>query len=758
MTNLTGQSLGRYQILEQLGKGGMATVYKAYDTRLERDVAVKIIRRETFPEEQLERILKRFEREAKALARLTHPNIVPVIDYGEYEGAPYLVMPYLPGGTLKQLLGTPMPWQEAVRILLPIAQALEYAHEHNIIHRDIKPSNILLTEKGQPMLSDFGIAKILESGDTATLTGAGVGVGTPEYMAPEQWTGGAGPQADLYSLGVVFYELVTGRKPYTADTPAAILLKQATEPLPRPTQFVRDLPEAVEKLLLKALAKKPEDRYENMAAFAAAMVTLLSGQSQPSQPVIRPAPPSSQVDDSIPTIEQAAARDEIPPAPPEPGEPMAPSSPPPVKKRIWWPWVAGGLLVVAGIIIAILAIPGLVTKSVPTPSVPASTRNTAYTCTDSIGCLRIGPADPIHIAYLLVVSGPNAALGTDSRNGVEIAIDDARGRMLGHAIKFDGEDGGCSAAGGQAAAAKLAADPTIIAVIGPSCSSEARTAEKILSIAGLVTVSPSTTAPDLTDPASPNHYAGFFRTAHNDNIQGAAAADFAYNFLGVRKVATIHDGSSYADELQHVFADSFRALGGTVWLQTSIHVGQTDMSPTLASIATGSPELIYLPVFLPEGALLIQQARNTPSLKNTKLMVADGLYSLDFVYAAGSAVEGVYVSSPLVQGDAYDAFVAKYKVKFGTAPIDVFHAHAYDAYNIIMSAIKKVAVLEPDGTIYIPRQALRDAMASTSNFQGLTGVLTCHTNGDCANPIIGVYQYHIGQYPPTLVWPTQYVK
>ena len=308
MSDLIGQSLGRYHILEQLGEGGMATVYKAFDTRLERDVAVKIIRTDQFAPAMLERILKRFEREAKALARLTHPNIVSVIDYGEHDGAPYLVMPYLPGGTLKQRLGKPMPWQEAVRILLPIAQALEYAHEHNIIHRDIKPSNILLTEKGQPMLSDFGIAKILESGETATLTGTGVGVGTPEYMAPEQWTGQAGPQSDLYSLGVVLYELVTGRKPYTADTPAAILLKQANEPLPRPGQFIRSLPEAVEKALLKALAKKPEDRYPEMSALAIALENLLSGQTHaPSAPA---APASRTVEETSATIFQEATRDD----------------------------------------------------------------------------------------------------------------------------------------------------------------------------------------------------------------------------------------------------------------------------------------------------------------------------------------------------------------------------------------------------------------------------------------------------------------
>jgi len=219
MTNLIGQSLGRYHILEQLGEGGMATVYKAYDTRLERDVAVKLIRKSAFSEEVLERMLRRFDREAKALAKLTHPNIVSIIDYGEFEGSPYLIMPYLPGGTLKQHLGKPISWQESARLLAPIARALQYAHEQGIVHRDIKPSNILITKSGEPMLSDFGIAKVLDNEEATNLTMSGTGVGTPEYMAPEQWTGQATAQSDIYSLGVVFYEMVAGRKPYMADTP-----------------------------------------------------------------------------------------------------------------------------------------------------------------------------------------------------------------------------------------------------------------------------------------------------------------------------------------------------------------------------------------------------------------------------------------------------------------------------------------------------------------------------------------------------------
>jgi tRNA A-37 threonylcarbamoyl transferase component Bud32 len=280
MSNLLGQSLGRYHILEQLGEGGMAVVYKAYDTRLERDVAVKVIRTEKLTLETMTRTLKRFEREAKALAKLTHPNIVPITDYGEHDGKPYLVMPYLPGGTLKQRLkGKPMPWQDAVRLLIPIARALHYAHQQGIIHRDVKPSNILITQSGEPMLTDFGIAKILlDNEETADLTGTGMGVGTPEYMSPEQFQGkGVDARTDVYSLGVVLYEMVTGRKPYQADTPAAVLIKQVTEPLPRPCMFVPDLPAVFEKMLIKAMAKNSEDRYQNMGELTATLEGLLSG-------------------------------------------------------------------------------------------------------------------------------------------------------------------------------------------------------------------------------------------------------------------------------------------------------------------------------------------------------------------------------------------------------------------------------------------------------------------------------------------------
>jgi len=276
MTNLIGQSLGRYHILEQLGEGGMAVVFKAFDTRLERKVAVKVI--SPF-KQQDEKVLKRFEREAKALAQLSHPNIVKVLDFGEQGGLHYLVMEYLRGGTLKSRLGKPIPCQEAARLLLPVAQALEFSHQRGIVHRDVKPSNLLFSETRELMLSDFGIAKILDAGDALRLTSTNVMIGTPDYMAPEQiHSKDVDHRADIYSLGVVLYEMITGRKPFTAKTPIAVLVKSASEPLPNPKLFIPDLPGFIEGVLLKALAKKPQDRFENMESFACELRRMAEGQ------------------------------------------------------------------------------------------------------------------------------------------------------------------------------------------------------------------------------------------------------------------------------------------------------------------------------------------------------------------------------------------------------------------------------------------------------------------------------------------------
>jgi branched-chain amino acid transport system substrate-binding protein len=378
-----------------------------------------------------------------------------------------------------------------------------------------------------------------------------------------------------------------------------------------------------------------------------------------------------------------------------------------------------------------------------------------YECTDALGCVTVKPGDPITIAYALVISGPDETLGIDSRNGIEIAIDD-KGQVMGHDVNLIGEDDGCSAEGGQAAGTKLAANPAIVAVIGTSCSSAARVAVPLLSKAGFVIISASNTAPELTIAGNPNNHPGYLRTAHSDAVQGAAAAKFAWEHLKVKKAATIHDGSIYAESLQRVFAEEFTKMGGTITAQEAVDPNQTDMKSVLTSIATGEPELIYMPIFVKAGVLVVRQARETAGLENTYLMGADGMFSTDVTEGAGDSVEGFFVSSPDLAAftSDYEAkFLPAYQAKFGTVPVSIFHAHAYDATMMIFAAIEKVAVKGDDGTLYIPRQALRDAMFATANFQGLTGNLTCTPTGDCADPKIAVYEYHAGEYPPLKVWP-----
>jgi WD40 repeat protein len=277
MQNYIGQQIDRYRITERLGMGGMAVVYKAYDTRLERDVALKLIRTESISEDQHSRLMKRFEREAKALGCLHHPNIVSVFDYGDFGGIPYLILEYLPGRTLKEV-EKPVSVEQAAKWLAPIAHALDHTHKQNILHRDVKPSNILLTPQDETKLSDFGIAKLIEISNEVTLTGEGVGIGTPEYMAPEQGLGRTvDGRADIYALGVVFYELVTGVKPFTADTPMAVMIKQINDPLPLPTNVAPNLPIAIEKILIKALAKNPLNRFGEMREFAALLDIIAQG-------------------------------------------------------------------------------------------------------------------------------------------------------------------------------------------------------------------------------------------------------------------------------------------------------------------------------------------------------------------------------------------------------------------------------------------------------------------------------------------------
>jgi branched-chain amino acid transport system substrate-binding protein len=394
------------------------------------------------------------------------------------------------------------------------------------------------------------------------------------------------------------------------------------------------------------------------------------------------------------------------------------------------------ILIVLAAVITLAAAPALAQTKKAEPAKKAE-----FKCEDPMGVVKIKKGDPIHIANWMVVAGENASLGTDTKRGVEIAVDDIGGKLLGHPIKLSTQDTGCNAEGGQAAATKLASDPTIVAAIGSNCSSEARPGAPLLWKAGIATVSPSNTAPYLTDPKRGPEYEGYLRTAHNDKVQGAVAAEFAIKKLGVKKAATIHDGSVYAEQLQGVFAETFKKLGGTITAQEAVAPSDTDMRPVLTKIATGKPEFIYYPIFIAAGGHITRQVKEVSGLEKVYLMGADGVFSPDFYKAAGDTAIGMFHSSPDFSAFAagYKDFLAKHQKKFGEKPLAPFHAHGYDAAMMIFAAIKKVGKTGPDGTLCIGRKALRDALYATKDMKGLTGNLTCSKFGDCADPRIAVY-------------------
>lgn len=315
MEDLTGKQFGTYRIISSFGEGGMATVYKAYQASMDRHVALKVLPRFHSADPEF---LGRFEQEAKALAELQHPHILPVYDFGESEGYTYFVMPLMRVGNLAELLGDrQLPLEKIHQIISQVGSALEFAHSRGFIHRDVKPSNILLDESGNCTLMDFGIAKIIEGSKEFTRTG-GI-LGTPVYMSPEQGSGQKiDSKSDIYSLGIILYEMVTGRPPFDAETPVAVIFKHVHDPLPPPSSFKSDLSDEVESVILKSLAKNPEDRYKNVREMVDALsqaVTISMHKEQTKvdlpQTVKEYFPGTTQVDPDLPEQEMIAAESPV---------------------------------------------------------------------------------------------------------------------------------------------------------------------------------------------------------------------------------------------------------------------------------------------------------------------------------------------------------------------------------------------------------------------------------------------------------------
>jgi branched-chain amino acid transport system substrate-binding protein len=372
---------------------------------------------------------------------------------------------------------------------------------------------------------------------------------------------------------------------------------------------------------------------------------------------------------------------------------------------------------------------------------------------DEFGSVQVAPGDPIKVGTLLVETTADKNLGLDSEYGVELAVDhldgtfdQTDGQILGHPIALVKEDDKCDASGGQEGGTKLAADPQIVAVIGTSCSSAALgVADKILGDKGIPLISPSNTNPALTQEGVHNPF--YLRTAHNDVIQAGVVSDFVIQRLNPQSAATIHDESPYTTALSELFADNMKKQGVEVTAIEAINSEQQDFKALLTKMGQQAPDVIYMPDFEPACGLIPKQAEDVQGLADTTFISSDGCANPETAELGGDAVNGMYRSGPdltgFAQADFYNnEFLPAYTELSGeNSPLSTFHAHAYDAFNILAEAIKKVAVQGDDGSLTIGRSALRDALFATSGYQGIVGTITCNPLGDCATDVaIAVYQ------------------
>ncbi len=378
--DLIGTKLGQYEIIEEIGRGGMATVYRGRQISINRTVAVKVLPRHFLHDPGF---YERFEREVDVIAHLEHPHILPIYDFGKDRDVPYIVMRFLGGGSLAQTIRRGVPkLADLEKAFSQIGQALDHAHLQGIIHRDLKPGNVMLDENGNAYLSDFGIARIMGS----NLTGSAI-IGTPAYMSPEQAHGmPLDARSDIYSLGVVLFECITGREPFQAETPMALLLKHINEPIPPLRSFRDDIPDSVEMVIMRATAKNPNDRYSSAGEMAAAYSAAL----RESGPVSKSTPRLLYED--TPTITpDSGARFTPPPRPatggygtPAPITPPAYAAPPAtgaqlygqteqIQKRSRLPLILGAVILGAVVIIGgALALPGLNPGEAPVTLIPAT--------------------------------------------------------------------------------------------------------------------------------------------------------------------------------------------------------------------------------------------------------------------------------------------------------------------------------------------------------------------------------------------------
>ncbi|MBM3122600.1 MAG: hypothetical protein FJZ97_10535, partial [Chloroflexi bacterium] len=575
------------------------------------------------------------------------------------------------------------------QVVSQVGDALNYAHGRGLVHRDVKPSNVLIDEGGNCLLTDFGLARMVEA--SVNLTATGTIMGTPAYMSPEQGAGHkTDSRSDIYSLGIILYEMATGRVPYRAETPVAVVFMHVSGPLPLPRSLNPDLPEAVERVILKALAKNPDDRYQTAEALVAAL-----RQAIPEAP--RPEGKATARTESKPKQARAALSPTLGALPD--AEVVAPPAP---RRRVpGWAWA----VIVLGVgLVGSLAAGGIflanrpVGASAPAPS-PVSTR------TEAIGVPPTSKAAPtlppverpvsfLRLAILAPLSGPVPTFGVSTRDGALLAIDEwnAKGGVLGMQIEAIVEDSQCSADPAVAAANKVIDVDGVHYIVGEVCSKASIPVSEIAEAKAVIQISPTSTNVAVTLNADGTTKKHVFRACFIDPFQGAVAAAFAEK-QGFKTAFIMFDqGNDYVRGLAEAFEGAYTAAGGTIVGKESYTATDTDFSAILAKVANANPDVVYLPDYYNIVNLVTAQAKEKGI--TAPFMGGDGWDSADLNKEAASG--GFYTnhyseqdSRPIVAAFA-TAYGAKYQDDTGAARVpDALAALAYDATNLLLAAIEK---------------------------------------------------------------------
>ncbi|SDD36944.1 bifunctional serine/threonine-protein kinase/ABC transporter substrate-binding protein [Actinokineospora iranica] len=707
---MTAATFGTYRLDGELGRGGMGIVYRAFDTELERHVALKVLPAALSADPDFR---ERFRREARAAARLTAPQVVPIHRFGEVDGQLFLDMRLIEGMDLAALLRAngPLEPRRAVAVITAVAAALDAAKAQGLLHRDVKPANILVAPATadapeSAYLGDFGIARSIDPSDRSRLTTTGNTVGTLAYMAPERFTSGQVDHGvDVYSLACVLHECLTGGKPFPGE--GALAMMHAHCYLDPPV--LGGPLAALGQVITRGMAKNPADRPASAGEFAAAAQRALT--AEPADPPTTRTPPTRS------PLTHVMTR-------------------PAGRSPLVWIVPLASVVVAAILVVALVVVPNLAVPGTATPKPGGDQAGQATSCSQDKGTLTVGVIAPL--------TGPISSYGRGIRNSAQLAVDQANERcaVQGYKLVLDARDDEARPEIGAQAATALAGDATVVGVVGTLNSSVAQETAPVLAAKTIAQISPANTYPELTrgPENSPDRlHDNYFRVCATDDSQGPFAADHLAG-EGKTRVAVVTDGKAYGERLGAEFERRAAANGMTVVAREIVR--DNDFGGALPRIKAAAPEAVYFGGEYPQGGPLAKQAADAGLA--VPVVGGDGIFAKEYLSLGGRDGDlATAVGAPAAEIETAADFVAAYEARGFGESFSAYGPMAYDAANVIISS---VAATVGDGD-WDPglRPHLLTAIGAHTG-AGATGPLGFDEHGDTTNPTLTVYEVRGGQW------------